>query len=185
MIKSTLILVIISLTILVTGRYLLSVEKQYTSQLLSSSEQLHYSHQFKGFSLTKTNASGAPESIIHSPSTHMVTEQQKTLMDDPEMIMYRDQEPPIVITAKHAEVQHANNLTSLHKNVKVIMPGNNNKNIVMTTEQLTLDNHTQTAKTELPATIIHGRGNMSGTGVEFNPHSKQIKFLNNVSGVYE
>ena len=65
------------------------------------------------------------------------------------------------------------------------MPDKHDNNIVMTTEQLTLDNATQSANTDLPATIVHSKGNMSGIGLEFNPRTKQIKFLNKVRGIYE
>jgi len=185
MIKPLLILLLFSLTITIIGRYLLSVEKEYTKQLLSNPQQLYYSHQFKNFSLTNTNTHGEAQSIIYSPSTRMLTEEQKSLMDDPKIIMYREQEPPIEITSNHAQIFHNEHLTSLQDNVRVTMPGENKNNIIMTTEQLTLDNRTQTAKTDLPATILHGKGNMQGTGLEFNPHTKQIKFLNKVRGIYE
>lgn len=184
MIKPLLILLLLSLTIMIVGRYLLSVEKEYTKQLLSNPQQLYYAHQFKNFSLTNTSPNGEIQSTIYSPSTRMLTEEQKSLMDDPKILMYREQEPPIEITSNHAQIFHNENLTSLEDNVKVTMPDKNNNVIVMTTEQLTLDNSTQTAKTDLPATIIHGKGNMQGTGLEFNPHTKQIKFLNKVRGIY-
>ena len=185
MIKSILTILLIVLLLTLASRYLLAVEEEYTNQLLNTPEQLHYSHQFKNFSLTNTNSSGETQSIIHSPATRMLTEQHQTLMDDPEMVMYRDNQPPIIITAKFAQVLHADNLTSLQDSVKVTMANKNNDDIVMTTEQLTLNNLTQTAKTHLPATITHGKGNLHGTGVEFNPHTQQIKFLNQVRGIYE
>jgi LPS export ABC transporter protein LptC len=185
MIKSVFILFGIAIAISLAGRYLFSVEKEYTSQLINEPEQLYYSHQFKGFSLTNTNIEGTAQSVIHSPSTRVMTQENKTFMDDPKLIMYREEEAPIVITANHAVVLHADNQTLLKRNVKVTMPNNSNNNIVMTTEQLTLNNHDQTAKTDLPATIIHGKGNMHGTGLEFNPNTKQIKFLNKVRGIYE
>lgn len=185
MIKPTLILLFSALSITIISRYLLSVEERYTSQLLNNPAQQHFSHQFKNFSLTNTNISGEAQSIIRSPATRMLTAENKTLMDDPEMLMYREQEPPIIITAQHAQVFHSDNLTDLQKNVKVTMPDKSNNNIVMTTEQLTLNNRTQSAKTDLPAKIVHGKGNMQGTGLEFDIHTKQIKFLNNVRGIYE
>lgn len=185
MIKSILIFSTIIVTMTLMSRYLLSVEQEYTKLLQYHPEQLQYTHQFKGFSLTNTNMQGKAQSVIHSPKTRVFNEQQKTIMDNPKMIMHREQEPPIVITAKYAEVLHIQNLTTLHDNVKVAMTNNNNKKVIMATEQLTLDNLTQTASTDLPATIVHDKGHMQGTGVEFNPKAKRIKLLNNVRGVYE
>lgn len=185
MIKSVLIVLLLCIAILILSRYLLMVEKEYTAQLLNNPEQLHYAHQFKDFALTNTSKQGIVQSIIRSPSTHTLSAKRKSIMDKPEMIMYREKESPIIITANQAEVLHLDNKTLLSDNVKVTMSSNNNKNIIMTTQKLILNNTTQMATTDLPATIIHDRGNMHGTGVEFNPHTKQIKFLNNVRGVYE
>ena len=187
MIKSLLILLLIVITTYLLSRHLLMVEKEYTAQLLNNPEQLHYAHQFKNFTLTNTDSQGNAQSIIHSPTTNTLSAQQKTLMQEPKIIMQGEQEAaPIIITAKQAEIFHLENQTLLRDDVKVTLHNDaNNKNIVMTTEQLTLNNSTQTATTELPAKIVHSRGTMQGTGVEFNPHTKQIKFLNNVRGIYE
>lgn len=185
MIKTLIITLTFVAFIAATGRYLLTVEKDYSSQLQHSSEQLHYSHQFKNFSLTHTNELGIAKSIVYSPSTRSLDSDQKTLMDSPKVTMYREQQPPMVITADSAEVFHQKNITVLSENVNVSMPDKRNNNVVMTTEQLTLDNITQSASTDLPATIVHGKGNMSGTGLEFDPHTQQIKFLNKVRGIYE
>ncbi len=185
MIKTLLITLSFVAIIAATGRYLLAIESNYSSQLQNTLEQQHYTHQFKNFALTHTNELGEAQSVIYSPSTRSLIAEQKTLMDSPKVTMYRDQEPPMVITADTAEVFHQQNITVLNNNVHLSMPDKYNKDIVMMTEQLTLDNVTQSAKTNLPATIIHGRGNMSGTGLEFNPHTKQIKFLNKVRGIYE
>ncbi len=185
MIKIILILAGISLTIVALYYHLKTVESEYTQQLINSPEQQHYSHQFKNFSLTNTNAKGETQSIIHSPSTRMQTAQQITFMDDPELIMQRELESPIVITAKQAQVFHTRNETLLNDNVEVVMSNSNNSNAVLKTEQLAINNQTQHAYTELPAMVIHNKGTMHGTGVEFDPHTKQINFLSEVRGIYE
>lgn len=185
MIKLIIIILALTTTLAMLYQHMKAVEFEYTNQLIDNSEQQHFSHQFKKFSLTNTNSEGIAQSIISAPTTRMITTQHITLMDDPEIIMQREQEPPIIITAKQAEIFHAQNQTSLHNDVKVVMTNKNNNNIVMTTQQLTVNNHTQHAKTDLPATIVHSKGNMHGTGVEFNPHTKQIKFLSEVRGIYE
>tara|TARA_R110002096_G_scaffold356666_1_gene549911 strand:- start:878 stop:1438 length:561 start_codon:yes stop_codon:yes gene_type:complete len=185
MIKTLLISLTFAATIAATGRYLLAIESDYSSQLQDPSEQQQYTHQFKHFTLTQTNNLGEAQSVIYSPSTHSLATDQKTLMDSPKVTMYRTQEPPMIITADSAEVFHLKNITLLNDNVNLSMPDKDHNNAVMMTEQLTLDNITQSAKTDLHATIIHSKGNMSGTGLEYNPHTKQIKFLNKVRGIYE
>ncbi len=185
MIKLLLITLSLAAIIAAMASYLMAVESNYTSQLQNSPEQQHYIHKFKDFAMTNTNDSGNAQSIINSPNTQLLVAEEKTLMDSPEITMYREQQAPIIITANSAEVLHQKNVTILSDDVKVSMPNKHNNNVVMTTEQLTLDNVSQSAKTTLPATIIHGKGNMHGTGLEFNPHTQQIKFLNDVRGIYE
>ncbi len=169
----------------VVGRYLLVIESDYSSQLQSTPEQQHYTHQFKNFSLITTNDLGDKQSVIYSPATQLLVAEQKTLMDSPKITLYRDQQAPIIMTANSAEVLHQENVTILSEDVRVSMPNQSNKNIIMTTQQLTLDNTSQSARTNLPASIVHGKGNMHGVGLEFNPHTQQIKFLNKVHGTYE
>jgi LPS export ABC transporter protein LptC len=185
MIKMLLIISSFVAIIAATGGYLLAIESDYSNQLQNAPEQQHFTHQFKNFELTNTNNLGEAQSVIRSPSTQLLPAEQKTLMDSPKMTMYREHEPPIIITANSAEVFHQQNITVLNNNVNVSMPDQRNNITLMKTEQLTLDNTSQSAKTDLPATIVHGKGNMRGTGLEFNPHTKQIKFLNKVRGTYE
>lgn len=185
MIKLLIILSAIVLLVLLIRQHLLSVEMEYTNQLSNHSEQQSYAHQFDTFSLTNTDVNGEIQSIIHSPSTSMLTAEQVTLMDTPKFIMQREQASPIIITAKHAKIFHNDNLTSLKDDVKVVMSDKSKNNIIMTTEQLTINNITQHATTDSPATLVHAKGNMKGVGVEFNPNDQQIKFLSKVRGIYE
>jgi LPS export ABC transporter protein LptC len=185
MVKLLIIILFIASILVAVSRYLLGVEADYNRQLLHSAEPGDYTHHFKEFTLTSTNATGSPDSVIYSPNTRASVAEQKTVMDSPEITMYREQEKPIRITADSAEVFHRNNITVLNNNVHVSIPDRKDHPIVMTTEQLTFDNVSQTAKTELAATIVNDKGVMHGTGMEFNPVTQQIKFLNNVHGVYE
>jgi LPS export ABC transporter protein LptC len=185
MIRTLLITLSCVAIVAAAGRYLQLIESDYSNQLQNTPEQQYYTHQFKNFSLTNTNALGDAQSVIYSPATQLLVAEQKTLMDSPKITMYRDQQAPIIMTADFAEVLHEQNVTILNKNVHVSMPNLQNKSIVMTTEQLTLNNASQSAKTDLPANIVHGKGSMQGVGLEFNPHTQQIKFLNKVRGIYE
>lgn len=185
MIKPILITLLVAATVTVTSRYLLSVESEYTSQLLNEPEQQHFAHEFKNFSLTNTNTDGHAQSYIYAPQTRFSMADQKTIMDSPEMIMNLHQESPITITANSAEILHEKHMTVLKNNVNVSISNQSNHDVRMTTEELTLDNVLQIAKTDLAASIYQGKGIMHGTGLEFNPNTKQIKFLNKVRGTYE
>ena len=166
-------------------KYLHNVEADYTSQLQTDGAQQNFAHVYKNFALTNTNIKGNIQSQLVSPRTNFSASEQKTIMTQPEMIMHRGNELPIVITANTADVFHSKNITILQDNVIVNMPDKSSNTIRLTTEQLTVDNVSQNASTDKPAKISHGKGRMNGTGLEFNPHNKQIKFLSKVHGSYE
>lgn len=166
-------------------QHLHGVEQDYTSQLQTDGTQQYFSHVYKNFLLINTNENGNVQSEMSSPLTNYTVSEQKTVMDKPNMIMHRDNEPPIVITANTADVLHDKNITVLQENVIVNMPDKSNNPVKLTTEELIVNNISQTATTDKPASISHGKGNMHGTGLEFNPHNKQIKFLSKVRGSYE
>lgn len=185
MIKPILIASVTCLIIAGVTHHLVSVEKKYSQQVIDRPVQLNYEHIFKGFSLANTGINGSVHSVIRSPSTRVLVEQHKTYMDKPEITLSQDKQTPIVITANSAQMHHNDNITTLTGNVQVTLPNDQDQSVIMVTEKLELDNITLTAKTDLMATIIHERGHMQGTGIEFNPHIRQFQFLNNVRGIYE
>jgi len=185
MIKPILITSATCLIIAGLSHYLVSVEKKYSQQVMDRPGQLNYEHMFKGFSLTNTDVNGSAHSVIRSPSTRVLVEQHKTYMDMPEITLSQDHQTPIVITARSAQMHHKDNTTTLTGNVRVTLPNDQDESVVMMTEKLELNNITLTAQTDLAATIIHERGHMQGTGIEFNPYLRQFQFLNNVRGIYE
>ncbi len=177
------IAVIASVTFLFN--HLKKVEQDYTGQLQSDGTQQHFSHVYKNFTLSNTNEDGDVQSEISSPLTNYSVSDHMTIMNQPNMVMHRNNEAPIIITANTADVLHNKNITVLQENVIVNMPDKSNNPVTLSTEELIVDNLTQTANTDKPARILHGKGKMHGTGLEFNPHNKNIKFLSKVRGTYE
>ena len=185
MTKPAITSILFVITIVAISYYLQQIESEYSKQIMTNSEQQYYSHKYTNFSLTNTDSSGKAETLIRSPQTNFSTAEQKTLMASPEMLLYRKNSSPISITAEYAEVIHTDNITSLNDNVVVSIANKNKRNVRMTTDQLFLDHTLQIGKTAHKATILHGKGIMHGVGLEFNPHTQQIKFLNKVRGTYE
>ena len=185
MTKPVLASIFFIVAIAATTFYLRQIESEYSKRIMTHSDQQYYSHQYTNFSLTNTNTTGKPESNIHSPHASYLVAEQKTFMHDPKILLFRENNSPISITAQQAEILHEDNITSLNKNVIVSINKNNKQNVRMTTDQLYLDHSKQIGKTDHEATIMHGKGIMRGVGLEFNPHTQQINFLNKVRGTYE
>ena len=165
--------------------HLKDVEQDYMSQLQTDGTQQDFAHVYKNFSLTNTNEFGNVQSEMSSPLTNYSVTDNKTIMYAPNMIMHRNNESPIVITADTADVLHKKNITMLQDNVIVNMTDKSSNPVKLTTNELIVNNITQIANTDKPATISHGKGKMHGVGLELNPHDKKIKFLSDVRGSYE
>ncbi|MEM7304280.1 MAG: LPS export ABC transporter periplasmic protein LptC [Pseudomonadota bacterium] len=183
MIKFSLILIAVIILSTLTARYLLNVEKVYMALVSDDQQQLEFTHEFEQFTLTNTDTNGVIESVIYSPQTFLDTTDQITTMDNPQIELADNEGSPVTITALQAQVFHQQNLTELEGDVKVNIM--NDQNIQMSTEKLMLDHNQQLAYTELPATVIHDKGQMQGDGLEFKFDASQIKFLANVRGTYE
>ena len=185
MIKILLGLAISSGLIALAARHLLAVEIDFSRQLISPGQAQYFLHEFKNFALTNTGADGKINSVIKSPQTEFMPAQQKTLMVSPHITIHSQQQPPALMTAASAQVLHAKNITMLEKNVVVRLGEKNTQNIIMNTQKLLLDNTSRTAKTDLPASVFHRQGEMHGIGLEFDPQTRKITFLNHVRGHYK
>lgn len=183
MIKAILILFVAIIIVLITGRYLLDVEATYLALLSDNKEHHEFTHEFKEFTLINTGADGKRESVIYSPQTYLDTTHQVTTMETPRIEMAGGTGSPVDIRANTAEVFHQKGITLLEGDVLVRVM--NDQNIVVSTEKLTLDHNQQLASTNLQATVIHDKGKMRSTGLEYRLSTNQVKFLANVRGTYE
>ena len=168
-----------------TVEYLHEVELDFAAQLSVAHEQREMKHEFAEFALQTTDENGELEFQIHSPSTVFYADEFKTDLDFPHMVLYRAGGQPINITAEFATIDHASDLTTLLRNVDVEIPNRGDQPLLLETEKLLFDNVQQVATTDEHATILHGKSSMQGVGLEYGFNSKEIKFLNQVRGVYE
>ena len=165
--------------------HLRNIEQQFSQRLIQSGEQAGTTHVFTQFSLHKTNESGAAKSLLTSPKTRYIVNQQETQLESPRMLLYRDQRSPVTLVAESAIIDHQTNTTTLNNNVQVSMDENSNKPVRMTTDLLLIDNNKRVASTPSAASIYHGNSRMNGVGLEFDLDKEKIKFLHKVHGIYE
>lgn len=183
MLKTILIFLLATVLVALVTHHLRKLETHFSQQLLQGTEQPETTHVFTQFSLTSTDSGGTVESVIQSPHTRHVVNQYQTQLESPTMLIYRENQTPVKLTADSAVVDHQTNITTLINNVNVSME--ENKRLHMTTDILTVDNADRTAKTDAPASIFYGNSRMNGVGLEFEFDNKKVKFLNKVHGTYE
>ena len=185
MLKTALIIALAILLIIFASQHLRRVNTQFSKQLLQGSEQAETVHVFTQFSLTNTNESGAIKSLVTSPNTRYIVSLQETQLESPHMLVYRDQQSPVKLTAESAIIDHQANITTLQKNVEVSIDENKNSPLSMKTDLLLIDNTKRVATTQSAASIYYGSSRMNGIGLEFDLDNKKIKFLDKVHGIYE
>ena len=185
MLKTVLIIALATSLTVLTAQHLRRVDTQFSQQLLQGSEQAETIHVFTKLSLTNTNESGTAKSLVNSPYTRYIVSQQETQLESPHMLVYRDQQSPVKLTAESAIIDHQANTTTLQKNVNVSIDEDKNKPLRMTTDLLLIDNIKRVATTQSAASIYYGSSRMNGTGLEFDLDQKKIKFLDKVHGIYE
>jgi LPS export ABC transporter protein LptC len=168
----------------VTTVYLLQVDREFTSQLSVEYESQEMRHVYTKFSLVNTTPEGETKYLLKSPNTVVLLSEEKTHLDFPNMLLYRDDKKPIAITADMGVVDHALNLTTLTHNVDVAIPTQDD-HAVLETEKLLFNSITQVAYTDEYAKIVQGRNLMEGVGLEYRLDEEKIKFLNKVRGIYE
>ena len=166
-------------------QYLRAVETEFSQQLLQGSEQPETIHIFNQLILTNTDEEGTVESQLQSPNTRYIVSEQKSRLERPTMLVYRQNKAPVKISAETATIDHQTNTTILQYHVDVSIQDQDNAPLRMTTELLHVDNKAQFATTPVAAQIIYGNSRMRGTGLELDLENKQVKFLNNVRGFYE
>ena len=185
MIKSILAITVIAALLALSSQYLRRVETDFLQQLLHGSEQAETIHTFSQFSLSSTDETGSIESLLKSPNTRYIVNEQKTHLTTPTMLVYRDKRAPVKLSAESAIIDHPTNTTTLHDNVEVSIDENSTKPLRLTTDLLVIDNSNQVANTTSPARIYYGSSRMDGTGLELDMEQKKVKFLDKVHGIYD
>ena len=183
MIKTILIFALAVIFITLATFHLRQIEAHFSQQLLHGTEQPETTHVFTQFALTRTNANGVAESIVQSPNTRHIINQHQTQLESPTMLIYRDRQAPVKLSADSAVIDHQEDTTTLKANVDVSVI--ENKHLRMTTDILTIDNTNRVASTDALANIFYGNSHMNGSGLVFEFDTKKIKFLNKVQGTYE
>lgn len=184
MIKFLSVAAIIAVLLFLTANYLIDVEQEFTSQLSVEFESQEMRHVYTRFSLVNTTDSGKTKYLLKSPNTVVLLSENKTYLDFPDMLLYREDKQPIAITADNAVVDHLLDLTTLTDNVDVEIP-TQDQNAVLKTEKLFFNSNSQVAYTDEYARIVHGKSLMEGVGLEYRLGEEKIKFLDNVRGSYE
>jgi len=109
---------------------------------------------------------------------------RKNLMDEPDIVLYREDQTTITLTALHGEMSDDRGLVKLAGDVRVRDNANPALPTLMKTELLRYHTDKDLAETDQKVTFSSGKNIMKSVGMEANLHSSQLKLLSNVRGIY-
>ena len=109
---------------------------------------------------------------------------KQSLMDEPNIVLIREDDSTIVLTSLHGELSDDRGLIMLAGNVRVQDNHNISQPSLMTTEVLRYHTVKDLAETDKKVTFTVGKNIMRSVGMEANLHSSQLKLHSNVRGIY-
>ncbi len=120
--------------------------------------------------------------LISKRTTHFPAV-EKTMLDKPKMLIYRQQKAPIEVIAQQGEIGPDNQQIELHRDVRVtelVKDG-----FRMETDYLRIEPDNDYAETDTPVTLLHKTGQMQSIGMQAYFAEDRLKLLNNVRGFHE
>ncbi|WP_027859326.1 LPS export ABC transporter periplasmic protein LptC [Marinobacterium jannaschii] len=109
---------------------------------------------------------------------------RQSLMDEPNIVLIREDSSTIVLTSLHGELSDDRGLIMLAGDVRVLDNRNAQQPALMTTEILRYHTEKDLAETDQKVTFTVGKNIMRSVGMEANLHSSQLRLLSNVRGIY-
>ncbi|MEH6624860.1 MAG: LPS export ABC transporter periplasmic protein LptC [Motiliproteus sp.] len=126
---------------------------------------------------------GQPTRRLVSKRTTHYPALDKTTLDQPDMLIYRQNKVPIKLVAQQGEIGPDNQQIELYKDV--IVTEQIQDGFRMETDYLRIEPDNDYAETDTPVTLIHKTGKMQSIGMQAYFAEDRLKLLNNVRGIHE
>lgn len=107
-----------------------------------------------------------------------------TLIDNPNISMYR-KNAPWLVAAKKGTIQNTKDTIVLEDDVTIRSQNINEKEVMLTTDQLYIYPEARKAETGSPVTIRSESGIIRAVGMQADIDAKKIKLLSNVRGEHD
>ncbi len=159
-------------------------EPEYLPPALTEEQQQQQIDAFiVGAVSVEYDQQGAPYRELTSPRMSHYPNADRTLLEQPDMLIYRDQKPPLRVLADEGEIGPNNQEVLLRENVSMTeqLP----RGFSLQTPFLRIEPDNDYAETDAPVTLRHKSGVMHSIGMKAYLAEDRIQLLNNVRGLHE
>ncbi len=132
---------------------------------------------------TEYDQQGNPRHKLLSKRMDHYPSSDSTLLQEPDILIYRDQQPPIRILAEEGEVGPDNQEVFLRRQVSMVEQSDSG--FSMETEYLRIEPDNDYAETDTAVTLRHKTGQMRAIGMKAWLAEERLQLIENVRGFHE
>lgn len=133
---------------------------------------------------TEWNTQGQKALTLQSQKVEHLPAKAHSLLTSPHSIHYRDNQPPLEVTANSGQANDDNQRIDLAGNVVVHDNSVVQQPTIMRTQQLTIYQTQEYAETDKPVKITSAYGNMEGVGMDIQFQERRLNLHSRVKGIH-
>jgi len=137
------------------------------------------------FTATSLDKAGRPESRLTARRMTHYPDDETTELEEPRLVQYREQGPPVRISAERGTVTKNGEEVRLYGNVLLVRDGAKGRPpLNMETTYLQVFPKQDIARTPEAVVITEGESRLTGVGLEYNTKTRQLELKAKVNGTF-
>jgi lipopolysaccharide export system protein LptC len=137
------------------------------------------------FTATSLDKGGRPESRLTARRMTHYPDDETTELEEPQLVQYREQGPPVRISAERGTVTKDGEEVRLYGNVLVVREGTKGRpSLNMETTFLQVFPKQDIARTPEAVVITEGQSRLTGVGMDYNTRTRQLELKARVNGTF-
>ena len=137
------------------------------------------------FTATNLDKAGRPESRLSARRMTHYPDDETTELEEPRLVQFREQGPPVRISAERGTVTKDGEEVRLYGNVLVVREGTKGRpELQMETTFLQVLPKQDIARTPEAVVITEGASRLTGVGMDYNTKTRQLELKARVNGTF-
>lgn len=137
------------------------------------------------FTATSLDKSGRPESRLTARRMTHYPDDETTELEEPRLVQYREQGPPVRISAERGTVTKDGEEVRLYGSVLVVRDGTKGRPpLNMETTYLQVFPKQDIARTPEAVVITEGESRLTGVGMDYNTKTRELELKAKVNGTF-
>jgi lipopolysaccharide export system protein LptC len=137
------------------------------------------------FIATSHDKSGRPESRLTARRMTHYPDDETTELEEPRLVQFRDQGPPVRISAERGTVTRDGEEVRLYGNVLVVRDATKGRPALpMETTYLQVFPKQDVVRTPEAVVITEGESRLTGVGLDYNTRTRQLELKARVNGTF-